>query len=52
MENTTSEGKQSFFVSVFARLNIFKSMAGKDIIDEAIKKIIYILVVLIPIWFL
>lgn len=49
MEN---EKTQSFFVSFFAKLNIFKVMAGKDIIDEAIKKIIYILVVLIPIWFL
>lgn len=33
-------------------LNIFKSFAGKDIIDAAIKKIIYILVILVPIWFL
>ena len=52
MENAEQEKKQSPFVSIFAKFNIFKSMAGTDIIDEAIKKIIYILVVLIPIWFL
>ncbi len=38
--------------SFFAKINIFKSMTGKNVLDEAIKKIVYILVVLIPIWFL
>jgi len=52
MENVENEKKQSLFVSIFAKFNIFKSMAGRDIIDEAIKKIIYALVILIPIWFL
>ena len=46
------EKTQSPWVTIFAKLNIFKTMAGKDLVDEAIKKIIYILVVLIPIWFL
>lgn len=46
------EKNQSGFVSFFAKINIFRSMAGKDILGEAIKKIIYVLVVLVPIWFL
>jgi tetratricopeptide (TPR) repeat protein len=37
---------------IISKINIFKSMADKDILDETIKKIIYILVVLIPLWFL
>ena len=49
MEN---ENMQSPKLSIFARLNIFKSTIGKDILNEAIKKIIYVLVFLIPIWFL
>jgi tetratricopeptide (TPR) repeat protein len=49
MEN---EEFQSPKISIFAKLNIFKSTAGKDILDEAIKKIIYVLVFLIPLWFL
>ncbi len=49
MEN---EQIQSPRVSIFTKLNIFKPMAGKDILDEAIKKIIYVLIFLIPLWFL
>jgi len=49
MENGKSQSK---FTSFVAKINIFKSMADKDILDETIKKIIYILVVLIPLWFL
>jgi len=49
MEN---ENPKSSFVSFFAKLNIFKSMAEKDILGEVIKKIIYVLVFLLPLWFL
>ncbi|MBU4284691.1 tetratricopeptide repeat protein [Patescibacteria group bacterium] len=37
---------------IINKINIFKSMADGDILDKAIKKVIYILVVLIPLWFL
>jgi len=47
-----TEEIQSTKVSIFAKLNIFKSTAGRDILDEAVKKIIYVLVFLIPLWFL
>jgi len=38
--------------SFFSGLNILKSDGNLDVIDNVIKKIIYILVVLIPLWFL
>jgi len=39
-------------LSIFARFNVFKLSEGKDVLNEAIKKIIYVLIFLIPIWFL
>ena len=39
-----------FIKSVLNRLNIIKP--GKDVLSEAIKKIIYLLVFLLPLWFL
>ena len=47
-----SEQIQSPKISIFAKLNIFKSREGRDVLDETVRKIIYALIFLIPLWFL
>jgi len=37
---------------IIKKINIFKLAPDKDILDDVIKKIIYILTALIPLWFL
>ena len=52
MENIEIGKPKSFLSLIIDKFSIFKSMPGRDILDETIRKIVYLLVILIPLWFL